>query len=569
MGGILERLQNWWKNTPANQRMVTLGGMALSLLLLYGVFSVASRPKYTVLYGGITPTEQAAIVADLQAAGYEVKYDTPGAIEVPSEKAPEIRNRLVMSGKAPKGAHLGIDDLSGMNAMTPPKVEQERLNAIREGQIATTIESNPGVRAATVHITLGDPSPFSENQRPPTASVSLITAGAGAITRESAKGIAMLVANSVDGLELKHVVVLDERGSALFNGNEIDRSDTMATNKLDMENAMARKEENRLQAILDQIYGAGSTRVSVKCELDLDTKHIKKTEKKSTKGTPTKTMIEKMDGAQASPGGISGASGNAVGAPAAAQGKGSDRYTSTVIETDPTQTVTEIDSQPAAGSITSMVINVAADTKEGRFDSDEKMQGLKDYLKNEMANKEATDKKFQCNVTGIKFDDTNRTIVTQAQTEANKSAQMQQLFSLLPIVALLIVGVMVVKQVSKLSKPTVASVTTSDGQVIQIPIVNGQVPTTFTMPTTAAVHDPYPMSHKENLNRTLSQLSDEELAAMSEDGVIYLDSGEVMEVEKIREKKSVHLAAIKQMAKDRPEPTAMLIKTWLAETPSR
>jgi hypothetical protein len=46
----------------------------------------------------------------------------------------------------------------------------------------------------------------------------------------------------------------------------------------------------------------------------------------------------------------------------------------------------------------------------------------------------------------------------------------------------------------------------------------------------------------------------------------FIDAFVTFEIyEKIAEKKSVHLAAIKQMAKDRPEPTAMLIKTWLAE----
>jgi flagellar biosynthesis/type III secretory pathway M-ring protein FliF/YscJ len=40
---------------------------------------------------------------------------------------------------------------------------------------------------------------------------------------------------------------------------------------------------------------------------------------------------------------------------------------------------------------------------------------------------------------------------------------------------------------------------------------------------------------------------------------------EVIEVERIKEKKSAHLAAIKQMAKERPESTALLIKTWIAD----
>lgn len=564
MGGIIEKLKNWWLESNPTQRYTTLGGIGLTILLLAGVFSFASRPKFDMLYGGLSQTDQASLVTEIQGRGIPVKYDVPGQIEVPSDKVAELRMQLTAAGKVPKSAHMGVENLSDMSLGITPAVERERIKAIQEGELAKSIETNPGVRAATVHITLGDPSPFADKQRQPTAAINLITSGSGSVNRESAKGIAMLVANSVDGLDVKHVVVLDERSQALYNGNELDGSDSVASNKLDMEQSLARKEEQRLQGILDGIYGAGTTKVSVRCEVDMDEKHVKTTEQKYSKGPALKSMVETMKG-DGTAGGAAGSAANGVGAPAADPNKNNSDYSSTVAETAPNSLTRETDSTPAVGTLKSMVINVAADNKETHFGDPAKLQSLQDFVQNEVANKDQ--KMFVAKVVPMAFDDTTKTQIAQAQGEADKSAKMQQIFSLLPIAALLIVGIMVVKQIGKLTKPTVTTMTTPDGQVLQVPLVNGHIPTNYAMAHAQDHHDP--VHSGEPMNHNLARYTSEELAQLGEDGVIYRDNDEIVEVEKIKEKKSVHLAAIKQMAKDRPEPTAMLIKTWLAETPTR
>jgi flagellar biosynthesis/type III secretory pathway M-ring protein FliF/YscJ len=98
-----------------------------------------------------------------------------------------------------------------------------------------------------------------------------------------------------------------------------------------------------------------------------------------------------------------------------------------------------------------------------------------------------------------------------------------------------------------------------NGQVIQGSLGGGGF-----VPTTVGPDGQPTPQNVEAYHRAISKFTDEELAEMGEDGIIYRDTDEILEVEKIREKKSVHLSAIKQMAKDRPEPTAMLIK-WLTE----
>jgi flagellar biosynthesis/type III secretory pathway M-ring protein FliF/YscJ len=557
MGGLIEKIKNWWLECNPTQRYTTLGGVALTLVMLVGVFSVASRPKFELLYGGLSQTDQAAIVTEIQAQGVPARYDVPGQVEVPSDKVADLRMKLTMSGKVPKGAHLGLEGLGDMNLGTTPTVERERIRTMNEAELARSIETNPGVRSARVHLTLGDPSPFAEQTRPSTASVSLVTSGNGSITREAARGIAMLVANSTEGLDMKHVVVLDERSEALFNGSEAAENGSLASNKLEMEQAVARKEEMRLQGILDGIYGVGSTKVSVNCEVNLDETHKHQVEQKVKQGAITKSMIETMGGK--GKGGPAGAGADAnlnkPKAPAETNGSSSDNYENKVEQTEPTRIETVTDTKPAVGSVKSMIINVAADNKEGKFGDAAKLKSLTDFVQTEVQGKDKS--KFVAKVTPMAFDDSSKTQMVKAQDETKSAAKMQQLFSLLPIAALLVVGIMVVKQLGKVTKSTLVSAIGSNGQVVQVPIATAQA--------MGMEVDPSNPKSVEAYQRAISKYTDEELASMGEDGIIYRDNEEILEVEKIREKKSVHLSAIKQMAKDRPEPTAMLIKTWLAE----
>lgn len=563
MGGILDRIKNWWEVSSPMQRYATIGGAVVTLLLLIGVFSFASRPKYALLYGGLNQTDQAAIVTELQALGVPVKYDLPGQIEVPSDKVADLRMKLVSAGKVPKSAHMGTENLADMTLTTTPAVERERLKAILEGELARSIETNPGVRAARVHITLGDPSPFADQQRPPTASISLITTGPGSVTRESAKGIAMLVANSVDGMELKSVVVLDEKSQSLFNGGEMNGADSVAINKLELEQLFARKEEQRIQTNLDSIFGIGATKVSVRCEVDLDEKRVKENKRIVAKGAAVKSMKESMSGDSAV-GGASGATANVEQAGASRDNEGGENYTSKVEQIEPNITETSTETNKSMGAMKSMVINVAANvgrfTPEQQDKRDEFVNGVRDFVQTEIANYEGQ-AGFVARVTEVAFDETAKTRIDTAQAEAKSSAQMQQLLSLLPIFALLVVGIMVVKQFSKITKQQ-ATIVTPDGQLLTVPLVNGQIPSHYALASTDGSESrELVKASPDDLVNSLAAGDEERLG----DSIVFRGEDEVIEVDRIKEKKSAHLSAIKQMAKERPEPTALLIKTWISE----
>jgi flagellar M-ring protein FliF len=566
-------------STPT-QRYTTLGGILLTMLLLAGVYSAASKPRYAMLYGGLSTADQASIVTEIQTLGVPVKYDVPGNVEVPESEVANLRMKLVASGKVPKGAHIGLENLGEMNLTTTPAVERERLKAIAEGELAKSIETNPAIRSARVHITLGDPSPFVEQQRPPSAAVSLITNGSTAVNSDSARGIAMLVSNSIDGLDMKNVVVLDENAKPLYDGSQLEAANAVASHKIEMEQAIAKREELRLQANLDDIFGLGNTKVSIRCEVDLDEVKKKINSRVLKKGVATKSMTEEMNGGARvnSPAGIS-SNGASTQAPTTIDEEGKEKYNSKVEQVEPNITETEEVKNQAMGSLKSMMINVAANTAgvkagEGE-DIDEKrtefVQKVTEFVQAEIATKSTTEPaNFQSKVTAVAFDNSTKNAMTQSQDEAASAARFQQIMSMLPIAALLLVGFMVVKQLGKMTR-TSTQVVTPDGQVFQVPMVNGQFPNNYAMVNGAQDEinsmsiQPYDKPPAIDTEILTEGLESGRFSVNSEGGIVFHDEDEILEVKKIREKKSANLAAIKQMAGDRPEATAMLIKSWLSE----
>jgi len=365
---------------------------------------------------------------------------------------------------------------------------------------------------------------------------------------------------------MKHVVVLDERSEALYDGNEATANGSIASSKLDMEQAVARKEEIRIQSALDGIFGVGTTKVMANCDINMDETHEHKTVQQTKKGAVTQSATEKYGMAGAGPAkGAGMASQNTDNTKAAVtlDGKPNDNYESIVSKTEPTRIETTTDTKPAVGTIKSMTITVTADNKEDKFGDPERLASLTKVVKSQIAGKDPS--KFKAEVVAAKFDDSSKTMIVKAQEDSKGAARMQQMLSMLPIAALLIVGVMVVKQLGKLTKSSVGRVVTPDGQILQMPM-GGLGQASYAMGRSP---DGVEGQDAEAYHRAISKYTDEELAKMGEDGIIYRDNSEILEVEKIREKKSVHLSAIKKMAKDRPEPTAMLIKTWLTEQAPR
>lgn len=529
MGGFFLNLRSWWETADRTQRAVTLFGGAFLVLLLGGTFYFASRPHYELLAGGMTPAEQAAAVAELQQMGVPVQTEMNGAVLVPSNRLAEARQRLAASGKLPATSHLGIDSLDKISAISSPRLEKERLKAVLEGRIATAIEKLDGVAGAQVNLTVGNDTAFVSEREPATANVTLIERAGGGVGFDQAKSIARLVANSVPGLDTKNVSIINQSGQALWDGTEQSGSGGMIARKLEAEITESRRREREIQSMLDAAFGPGNTVAKVTLELDFDKSSVVKNEA-LTSENPVVEETNKETMTRSGGESVGAAAGADAGtAPVAASSSGGQGYKIDQKSKSYGLGQMETRTEKSAGNLLSMAITVLADQE--KIPDTAPIQNVVDgYLG---SRKGVTG--FTATVQAIeKFDRSSQAAAQKSAQEAASSARMQQIFSLLPILALVAMGFVVIKAMAKTAK---------SGNVLVAALPSGG---------TVAVG-----RSGEGASRAI---------VPSDSTLRYAPAHEEpIDIESISTKVSRPLESIKRMSDEKPEVVAMLIKGWLLE----
>lgn len=537
MGGILLKLRTWWETADRTQRSVTLIGGGFLLLLLLGTYYFASKPKMEMAFGGLSPAEQGNVVEEIQKMGVPVEFDLSGNVLVPSAKVSEVKMRLATAGKLPSASHWGYGDLEKFNMMSTPKVEQERLKSIMEGELAKTIESLDSVQNARVLITLGSDSPFATEKLPPTASVTISPKGDFGVTRESAKSIARLVANAVPGLDTKHVTVVDKNLQPIWLGDDETGAHGLASERLQSEVVEAKRRERELQQKLDYFFGPGATMVTVDLRLNFDTETENRTEPILSK-VPVVEAKEKMakgvsdEAAE----GIAGTGSNVPdGAPTAppttppaTTNSSEPGYVNQTKEYAVGERKTQTAKSP--GDVRSMSITVLVDKNKV-----EDSAAVGNYVKGYLGPKATDTENFSATITEVERKPDLDKAAQEAVAGSQGRERLQQVFSLLPVLALLIVGFIVVKSIAKAAKAQ---------NVLVAALPGGRM-----MPM--ALPEPNADPKVEMIEARPAPA----LEAPFEDD----------DYPEITTKVNKPLEQIKKMTGDRPDVVAMLIKSWLLE----
>lgn len=445
MGDLLLRLKTWWETADRTQRFVAVFGGSFLTLLLAGTFYFASRPKMTMLYGGLTPQDAGSVVAEVQKLGVPVESDLQGNVFVPSSNMAEVQAKLAVSGKTPASGHIGNEELSKFNAFMPPSVERERLKVLLEGELARTIETIEGVGGARVHITFGEQSPFASDKKPASASIMLQENAGGAIGSEQARAIALMVSRSTTGLTPDNVLVMDSTGRALFDGSTNSTLTSQANERVASETAESQRRERDLQAMFDSTFGRGATMVKVNLSMDFD-KETQRSTKVAPKDKPLvqESANENLGGSAATGSGPSGVTTNTpLNQNQVASNTSKNNYNGEKKYTEFPADKIETETEKAVGSISTMSISVLVNSDKIQ-NSAPVQEFLNNYVK---ANPGAT-----ASVTSAKFDTTATTEAQQAAVTSQNQDRLQQLFSLLPIAALILVGGLVARSVAKAAR---------------------------------------------------------------------------------------------------------------------
>ncbi|MBX3573873.1 MAG: flagellar M-ring protein FliF [Mesorhizobium sp.] len=272
-----EQIQRILDNLQAMgaRRLSIMGAVAALVVSVVVIGSVwLNRPAYETLYVGLDRSDVNQIGIVLGDVGIDFDVSSDGtSVMVPVGKTGQARMLLAEKG-LPTSTNAGYElfDNVGSLGLTSFMQEVTKVRAL-EGEIARTIQSIAGIKAARVHIVMGEQGNFRQAQRQPSASVVIRTAGLDAA--RSAASIRYLVAAAVPGLAAENVTILDSDGTLLAAGD--DPANNTATRSIGVERTVENQIQDSIHRALSPYLGPDNFRTSVSAVVNTDTRQTEET----------------------------------------------------------------------------------------------------------------------------------------------------------------------------------------------------------------------------------------------------------------------------------------------------
>src|SRR4051794_1460497 len=292
---------------------IVLGASAVGVIVVaFMLLKLASAPSYQTLSAGIDPSQTGKITGALDGAGVGYKIGNGGtAIQVKEADLAQARVALASKGLSASGStQPGFELLDKQKLGASDFQQKVAYQRALEGQIAQTIGQVSGVQGATVQLTLPRDQLFASETKPATAAV-LLGGGQATLDPGAVRGIANLVASSVEGLKTDNVTITDGSGNMLWPTGDGAAGGTGSSSKPAAESRYDGMMAAELNAIIDRTVGPGKASVQVQSDLNVDA-----TQKDELAYAKKGVAIEQSKQSEKLKGGGAGGAAGAAGASA-------------------------------------------------------------------------------------------------------------------------------------------------------------------------------------------------------------------------------------------------------------
>jgi len=281
------------------QKFVIVGSVILVLLIIgIGTRLFSAQGGYVPLFTQLEPSDAGEVVAQLDELGVKYELAEQGsAILVSSEDVYKTRLELAREG-LPKGSVIGFEIFDKTALGTTDFVRRVQYIRGLQGELTRTIMQIEGVDQASVHIVLPEPSLYTTQEKPTTAAVLLKLRAGAALEQAQIRGIVHLLSRSVEGLLTDNITIIDDSGRILSNGIESGEGAFggvgLSLSQVEMQAAVQRELEQKVQSMLEQVLGPGNVVARVNAELNFDQKTVSRRIFEPTDGEGVLRSIEEL-----------------------------------------------------------------------------------------------------------------------------------------------------------------------------------------------------------------------------------------------------------------------------------
>ncbi|WP_343153780.1 flagellar basal-body MS-ring/collar protein FliF [Buchnera aphidicola (Mindarus keteleerifoliae)] len=242
--------------------------LILSGMIIFFLWNNSS--KYSVIYSNLSNEEKQVFINKLEDSKIPYRFSKDSnSLLVPTEKLENTKNFLFKNSSSEK-KEVGFELLD--NQKFGISQFNERINYERalEGELSKTIQKLILVNNARVHIAWPKSSLFMEEKKEPSASVFLELKPNFSLNLEQINAIKNLVSNSITGLSVKKVMILDQFGRLLDDSNaQLSFFDDFKNKYI---SNIESKYKKKIKSLLIPIFGSKNIQVEVTAQIDFNEK---------------------------------------------------------------------------------------------------------------------------------------------------------------------------------------------------------------------------------------------------------------------------------------------------------
>lgn len=271
METLITSLKQTWNGLSMRTR---IAGGVIALVVFVVLLSIAlfSGTDYQPLYTNLDLSDAGSITKVLTENNIPYRLaDNGSSILVPAESVYQTRLTLAAQG-LPAGGVVGFETFNTTRLGETEADRQLRYRIALEGELTRTIRALDEVEDARVHLVIPPSSLFIRETQPSTASVLLRLKPGATLSQQQVRGIAHLLATSVERLSPENITIVDTRGTILNEYSSPNGLDGSAiSQRLELTALYEQRLASNLRAMLERVYGYGKVVCLVSVQLAFDT----------------------------------------------------------------------------------------------------------------------------------------------------------------------------------------------------------------------------------------------------------------------------------------------------------
>jgi len=258
-------------NKLSFQQKIMIGsGLILTFVLIGVSFVFLNEPNYSTLFTGLHEEDASKVIEQLNSSKIPFKIEDNGkTIKVAQEKVYETR--LALAGKGiPSSGVVGYEVFDKSTMGMSEFMQKLNFKRALEGELSKTISQLEGIEGARVQIVIPQKSIFKDEDKLPTAAVTIKIRGNYTLTKTNISAILNLVSSSVEGLTPNRISLLDTKGRLLSKESDDNSIALSGTKQYEIKENVESYLALKAQSMLDNVVGYGNANIQVNADINFD-----------------------------------------------------------------------------------------------------------------------------------------------------------------------------------------------------------------------------------------------------------------------------------------------------------